>query len=123
MIRFLSFTAPSNIPASATTQKTVPTPVPAPVPAPDPPADEEEEGWFTFIITYKHRHIWLKTELVSKCHFFTDDKFAEEAEEEESVAAQDNMNVETELTKEPSKEKPKKWFQTKPKPQAKPPSE
>ena len=47
------FTAPSNIPASAMTQKKAA----APAAAPDPPADEEEEGWFTFMITYKHRHI------------------------------------------------------------------
>ena len=32
----------------------------APAPAPAPPAKEEEEGWFTFIIAYKHTHICLK---------------------------------------------------------------
>ena len=90
----------------------------APAPAPDPPGDEEEEGWFTFIIAYKHRHICLKTELVNKCHFFTDDEFAEKAEEEERTAAKENM--ETEPTKELTKKKPKKPFQTKTKPQAKP---
>ena len=95
--------------------------VPAPAPAPDPPTDEEEEGWFTFIIADKHRHIWLKTKPVSKCNFFTDDEFAEEAEEEEGTAAKEN--VETEPTKEPSKEKPKKPFQIIPKSQGKPPSE
>ena len=76
-----------------------------------------------FIITYKHRHIWLKTEPVSKCNFFTDDEFAEEAEDEERVAAQENVNVETEPTQKLSDEQPKKRFHTKPKPQAKPPSE
>ena len=100
------------------TQKKVAAPAP---PAPDPPADKEEEGWFTFIIAYKHRHIWLKTEPVSKCNFFTDDEFAEEAEEQERAAAKEN--VETEPTKELTKEKPKKPFQTKPQPQAKPPSQ
>ena len=43
------------------------------------------------------------------CYFFTDDEFAEEAEEQKRAAAQEE-NVETELTKEPSKEKPKKPF-------------
>ena len=97
------------------TQKKAAATATAPAPAPDPPADKEEEGWFTFIITYKHRHIWLKTELVSKCHFFTDDEFAKEAEEEKRAAAQEEVNVEPEPTKEPSKESPKnlsKWNQS-----------
>ena len=79
MICFLSFTPPSNIPASTTTQKKAT----ASAPAPAPPAGKEEEGWFTFIIAYKHTHICLQTETVNKCYFFTDDKFGEEVEEEE----------------------------------------
>ena len=55
----------------------------------------------------------LKTEPINKCHIFTDDEFVEEAEDEEVEAAK--QDFESELTS-----KPKKPFQTKPKPPPKP---
>ena len=60
MIRFLSFTAPSNIPVGQkkTTTATATAPAPAAVTAAAPAAavDDDEEGWFTLIIAFKHRH-------------------------------------------------------------------
>ena len=59
LIHFLSFTAPRNIPVGHLVQKktttataTAPTPVLA-------AAAAAEEGWFTLIIAYKHRHTHL----------------------------------------------------------------
>ena len=64
MIRFLSFTAPSNIPVGQkkTTTATATAPAPAaataaaPAAAPAAAVDDDEDGWFTLIIAFKHRH-------------------------------------------------------------------
>ena len=58
MIRFLSFTAPSNIPVGQkkTTTATATAPAAATAAAPAAAVDDDEEGWFTLIIAFKHRH-------------------------------------------------------------------
>ena len=60
LIRFLSFTAPSNIPVgqkkTTTATATAPAPAAATAAAPAAAVDDDEEGWFTLIIAFKHRH-------------------------------------------------------------------
>ena len=60
MIRFLSFTAPSNIPVgqkkTTTATATAPAPAAATAAAPAAAVDDDEDGWFTLIIAFKHRH-------------------------------------------------------------------
>ena len=56
LIRFLSFTAPSNIPVGQKKMTTATATAPAPAAATAAAVDDEEEGWFTLRIAFKHRH-------------------------------------------------------------------